>query len=377
MTARTFDFAAIARIAALAAIVTLGGGGAARAGGRTAVDSNAQFGGNTSPASGQWFFNPVPVTLTDNAQSGPIDMGFSITIAGNSYSAVYISENGFVSFGEELPAGSFPATGESLATLATRFSSTSVPFISPSYLNLTTSGGTPFGGGLESGVQYQKGLADPLGGNADPAGHVPPADPTGLPKAISFVWSDPSKGDISNTSNNGVFLSQLVIYQLDTSGSFAIRYRFGSFNGDNLVVGAQAGHSLGSGIVSFSALGSGFAEPYNDPTVDYYFEFKSAADKDGDGVPDATDNCPTVSNADQKDSNGNGIGDACEPPVVKRCYVDSDNDIDAYDILAVLKATGKHVSATDPRDADGNLVVTLGDAAKCASICTRRYCAVR
>lgn len=38
----------------------------------------------------------------------------------------------------------------------------------------------------------------------------------------------------------------------------------------------------------------------------------SQPDGDGDGIPDATDNCPTVANPDQMDSNGNGIGDACE-----------------------------------------------------------------
>ena len=37
-------------------------------------------------------------------------------------------------------------------------------------------------------------------------------------------------------------------------------------------------------------------------------------DTDGDGVPDAIDNCPTVPNPDQADSNLNGIGDACETP---------------------------------------------------------------
>ncbi|HVP11330.1 MAG TPA: choice-of-anchor tandem repeat NxxGxxAF-containing protein [Phycisphaerae bacterium] len=35
-------------------------------------------------------------------------------------------------------------------------------------------------------------------------------------------------------------------------------------------------------------------------------------DSDGDGVPDCVDNCPNVANPDQLDSNGNGIGDACE-----------------------------------------------------------------
>jgi hypothetical protein len=44
----------------------------------------------------------------------------------------------------------------------------------------------------------------------------------------------------------------------------------------------------------------------------------AAADADGDGVPDATDNCPTVANADQQDGNGglgapaDGVGNACD-----------------------------------------------------------------
>ena len=34
-------------------------------------------------------------------------------------------------------------------------------------------------------------------------------------------------------------------------------------------------------------------------------------DLDGDGIPDDQDNCPTVSNPDQIDANGDGFGDAC------------------------------------------------------------------
>lgn len=35
-------------------------------------------------------------------------------------------------------------------------------------------------------------------------------------------------------------------------------------------------------------------------------------DVDLDTIPDETDNCPTVQNTDQTDSDANGIGDACQ-----------------------------------------------------------------
>ncbi len=42
------------------------------------------------------------------------------------------------------------------------------------------------------------------------------------------------------------------------------------------------------------------------------------ADSDADGISDGIDNCPTIANASQVDTNNDGVGDACEP--------DQDND---------------------------------------------------
>jgi hypothetical protein len=41
-----------------------------------------------------------------------------------------------------------------------------------------------------------------------------------------------------------------------------------------------------------------------------------APDGDDDGIPDESDNCPADFNPDQADKDGDGVGDACEPPIV-------------------------------------------------------------
>jgi hypothetical protein len=52
------------------------------------------------------------------------------------------------------------------------------------------------------------------------------------------------------------------------------------------------------------------------PKVTYTLTVSSPpSDTDGDGIPDASDNCPTVANADQADLDGDGVGDACDPDI--------------------------------------------------------------
>jgi len=49
-----------------------------------------------------------------------------------------------------------------------------------------------------------------------------------------------------------------------------------------------------------------------DVTVSVLDDEPVLPDGDGDGVPDASDNCPTVANPGQSDIDGDGVGDACD-----------------------------------------------------------------
>lgn len=89
--------------------------------------------------------------------------------------------------------------------------------------------------------------------------------------------------------------------------------------------------SSNKGVVTFNG---------SHPIINPSFSPFTPPDSDGDSVPDLTDNCVSFANSDQKDSDNNGRGDACEdydrdgvinakdncPDVPNLAQTDTDND---------------------------------------------------
>ena len=77
-----------------------------------------------------------------------------------------------------------------------------------------------------------------------------------------------------------------------------------------------------------------------------------SADGDTDGVPDVTDNCLLLPNADQRDSNGDGYGNICDPDL-------NDSSIVNFPDLGLFKQA---IITNDPdADFDGDGVVNSVD----------------
>lgn len=68
---------------------------------------------------------------------------------------------------------------------------------------------------------------------------------------------------------------------------------------------SRNGRCVGLMLVAMALMAAGQAGPCAPPPP---------ADGDGDGIPDTGDNCPNTVNADQADSDADGIGDACDLP---------------------------------------------------------------
>jgi hypothetical protein len=100
------------------------------------------------------------------------------------------------------------------------------------------------------------------------------------------------------------------------------------------------------------------------------------ADADDDAVADASDNCRTVFNPDQTDTDGDAIGDACDEPQAALCDVDGDGNVDRDDIALITAARNRPASGpTDPRDPDRNGIINVLDARRCTLACTLPKCA--
>jgi hypothetical protein len=126
---------------------------------------------------------------------------------------------------------------------------------------------------------------------------VPPRETPFARLPLSYTPANGITFDARNRENGLVFVSCPVSDPVKGTGSIRAYWDLDH----DLVADDPEGKELVSGLDQPSGIAT---KPF-DP---------DETDTDGDGVDDYMDNCRTVQNPSQADSNNNGIGDRCEPP---------------------------------------------------------------
>ncbi len=271
-------------------------------------------------------------------------LGFEVNIGGVIYDSVFINSNGFITFGSA-KTGNFvaAATITDLQQVITANGTVTRPFIATLYrqwsvpdVSVTTF--APFGGG----ASYFRATGDPLA----------PYNVGERVPAFAVTWID------SDFNLNPQVLTQLVLYSAGANGDFYLRLRYGQSDSDQY--SGLAGGSLVTGLATdvfqlASTLGGATAN-----LNDYLFVFRNGAlvpsiDSDADGLLNGVDNCRLVVNADQRDTNGDGYGNLCDPDFNNNGIVDSQDG-------ALLKAAFGSGAFPD-RDLNANNLVDSQDGA--------------
>jgi hypothetical protein len=147
----------------------------------------------------------------------------------------------------------------------------------------------------EPGRLYPRGRGVNFFADVGPSGDKPPGDLFGYPVAGVYF----NRGDYVTPNSDGIsrvaLSGELVEFSVDLETTVK---EFGTIG-----ISRDAGH-YSTAYLAFPA------EPIpQEYTLGVMVE--RCVDLDFDTVSNGSDNCPTVANPDQKDRNGDGVGDAC------------------------------------------------------------------
>jgi len=147
-------------------------------------------------------------------------------------------------------------------------------------------------------------------------GHTFSSDFPTTAGAYDTSWNNSADAFVTKLATSGSSLVESTFLG-GTNDDFGVGIAL-DVNRDAYVVGYTYSNDFPTTVGAYDTTWNGNADAFVTKLTS-----ASVLDSDGDGVPDGSDNCPTVANPGQADTDNDGTGDACDA-----CPSDPANDVD-------------------------------------------------
>lgn len=257
------------------------------------------------------------VLIGDESLHGPYALGFDFPFYAANHDALWLASNGWVRLGDD-PPGSIHALPDCEFRQPLGGIENQIAAIWDDWTNA--------GGGADGRCWFETFEAGECPWNGYD-GRCAIVQWDGVYYDAAFATDDPATFEIV-LLDNGV----AVVEILDAGPLLGAESLTG-------IVGPDWLDWLYYGCRSFLSI--------NDDSAIWFF----TDPQDNDAIPDALDNCPAIANADQTDTDGDGVGDPCDELIGDDAAGDSDGDGVADDIDALV---GDDLAGDDDGDGIAN-----------------------
>jgi uncharacterized repeat protein (TIGR01451 family) len=202
--------------------------------------------------------------------------------------------------------------------------------------------------------------------------------PDAVPGGKYYIQVRATGQENDGTPQANVYVNNTLVDTLQLPEVLNRTWQSFAVTSDSIDIGSSASRTITIEFLNDKSTPGAYDRAvYIDYVLLYRAETQPHGDLDGDGVINSADNCPLVANPDQRDSNGNGKGDVCDPVDIVLAITDSPDPVLLNDKITYTMtvtnggtSTASNVILTDVLPSSTSFVSATSSQGSCSGTTT-------